>query len=212
MKCPKLFFCRLFPFDGLILPSTFPKPSNPKKEQQFEEGERKREEWEVDVNLEGEKREVEQILVQKGLSNKDAKKVVNLLATDRKTFLEFMLVTELGILSSDQENAAWKNGLVTFASFIMFGCLPLILYLIAIYGFLGADASAGSSEGYAVWGVCIAVSVLTLFLLGSISGRFSHQPWWRSGLTITVIGVFAAGVSYGIGVGVSQATGVAVGA
>jgi VIT1/CCC1 family predicted Fe2+/Mn2+ transporter len=97
---------------------------------------------------------------------------------------------------------------VTFGAFIAFGVLPLLVYLIGIYAIIGPDQSAGSPDGYALWGVCIAVTVVTLFLLGSIAGRYSHQPFWKSGLVVAINGSVAAAIAYFIGWGISAATGV----
>jgi len=48
-------------------------------------------------------------------------------------------------------------------------------------------------------------TVVVLFLVGSISARFSDQAWWRTGFTTMCLGALTALVAYGIGYGLSAA-------
>lgn len=80
-------------------------------ELQFAEAERKRERWECDNYLEGEIREMVELYMEKGLSEPDATRVVELLAKDLDVFVEFMMIEELGILPEVEEKHAWKSGM-----------------------------------------------------------------------------------------------------
>jgi len=55
---------------------------------QYEDQEQKREEWEMQNNMEGEKTEVVEIFEKKGLSKQNAKQLVEILATSPQAFLE----------------------------------------------------------------------------------------------------------------------------
>lgn len=177
-------------------------------EHQFAESERRREKWELDNYPEAELREMHELYEKKGISPKVAKKLVELLSKDKKIFLDVMMVEELGILPHDPDEAPWKNGLVTFFSFIAFGLIPLSIFIIGIGsagGFTGNEISQEQSD--IIWGVCIGATALTLFGLGVFTARFSDQKWWQSGLTTMCLGAITAFVAYGLGYGLDQAVG-----
>ncbi len=51
------------------------------------------------------------------------------------------MVEELGIMPPEDTMAAAKGGFVTFCSFLFFGCIPLIVYVITAIA-LGTEKSA----------------------------------------------------------------------
>lgn len=79
-------------------------------EAQFEKAERKREEWECDNYLEGEKREMIELYQKKGLDDEDAKALVDIISKNKKIFVDFMMVEELGIIPSNEGESPAKNG------------------------------------------------------------------------------------------------------
>lgn len=175
-------------------------------EKDFEESERRREKWEWDNNPDGEKEEMYELFEKKGLSPKLSRKVIDIFAKDANLFLEVMMVEELGIKPTDPDEAAWKNGLVTFFSFIAFGFVPLLVWIIG-----GASAGLSTASRFQdtntviVFVVCCVVSLLTMFSLGAITSKFSHQTWWKSGLSIMLNGGVCAAISFGVGYGLDQA-------
>lgn len=91
--------------------------------------ERKRETWEYENNFEGEKEEMIQIYWKKGVSRKDARKVVDILAINKKAFIDIMMIEELGLLEGEESSI--QNALVTFFSFACFGFIPIAPYVFA---------------------------------------------------------------------------------
>lgn len=79
-------------------------------EMQFEKAERKREEWECDNYLEGEKLEMVEVYQTKGLSLEDSTTIVNIISKNKKVFVDFMMVDELGIMPADASESPVKNG------------------------------------------------------------------------------------------------------
>lgn len=159
-----------------------------KSEQEYYDLEEKRENWEVKYNPKGEKDEMIQIYTQKGMSKKDAVKMVGLLSKNKKLWVETMMHDELGLLR--EEGSPVKNGLVTFSSFALFGFVPLILYVLAeIFsfeigkGFLYTSILAG----------------LAMFALGSMKTKLTGKSWIRSGFETLLIGGVAAASAYFIG-------------
>jgi hypothetical protein len=52
-----------------------------------------------------------------------------------------MMVEELGIMPPEDTWAAAKGGVITFCSFLFFGCIPLVVYVITAIA-LGTEKSA----------------------------------------------------------------------
>jgi len=88
-----------------------------KSEIEFQNSERKREEWEVENNPEGEKVEMQELYQQKGMSEEDAKLITNTLAKHKKAWVDVMMAEELGLLSSDENPV--KNAFQVQATLIM---------------------------------------------------------------------------------------------
>lgn len=151
--------------------------------------ERSREEWEVENSKDLEIEEMVEIYVNRGLTEEDARTVVNIIAKDNKMFVDFMMVNELGILMEDDDkNLPLKQGLVMFASFICFGSVPLMAYLFAWSG-QGLD------------GVFVASCLMTavaLIALGAIKGYLTGMNIPRSSLLMLLNGCVSGVVSYGI--------------
>lgn len=128
----------------------------------------------------------------KGISTEDARLVINTLAKYKEAFVDIMMVEELNLMPIDESHSPIFGGLITFASFMLFGAVPLISYLINLIP--GVDMGADA----AFIGSCI-LTVLTLFLLGSIKGSFVGQTWWISGLSMACNGSLAAACGWVIG-------------
>jgi len=158
--------------------------------------ERKREEWEVDQYIEGEKKEMVDLYMEKGLSEEDANTVVNVISKDKKVFVDIMMVEELGLLPIDDDDkwAPVKQGAVMFTSFCTFGTVPLLAY------------TSGKDEGY-IFGIAVALVAIALFVLGFIKGKLTAQNPIKTGAIMIVNGGISAGMSYVVAVFVAQVFG-----
>lgn len=76
------------------------------------------------------------------------------------------------------------NGLVTFISFILFGAIPLLTYLIS---------TKFTNNNY--FNTVISTTV-ALFLLGSTQSHFTNKKWYQTGSTVTIYGLSAAFLSF----------------
>jgi len=65
----------------------------------------------------------------KGIQEKDAKIIVDKMASHKEAFVDIMMVEELGMNENNEK--PFKNALVTFFSFIIFGFIPLLIYVLA---------------------------------------------------------------------------------
>jgi VIT1/CCC1 family predicted Fe2+/Mn2+ transporter len=157
-------------------------------ENEYNQTERKREEWEVDHYPEGEKKEMIQLYRDKGMDPKDAVTITDILSKKKKAWVSVMMVEELGIVES--EESPLRNALVTFFSFIAFGFIPLIAYVLS--NFLSSIRSI-------TFLIACILTGLTLFTLGAIKVKFTERNWFLSGLEMLFVGGIAASAAYGIG-------------
>lgn len=169
----------------------------------FIRGEREREAWEFKNFPEGEVAEMEKIYTEKGFTPAEAHTVMA--AMTRKPeyaeyFVDHMMVQELGALVPSPDEQPWKDGLVTFASFMTFGFLPILPYII----FWAAGYHSASGQ----LGICAAVSLLALFALGGVQAKIIRQSIVKQGLLMAINGGMAGAAAYAVGLGLQKAFGV----
>jgi DNA damage-binding protein 1 len=172
-------------------------------EVEYTKSERAREMWECENYLEGEKNEMIEIYAaKKGITEKDAHTIVDIISRDLDTFVDIMMFEELGMLPPEEEDMwdAAKGGAITFGSFLVFGLVPILPYLVR--GTATPDARAGVDTTFIV---SVALTALTLFGLGAATQRFSVRKWYIAGAFTFANGALAAMASYLIAWGVSEA-------
>jgi len=170
-----------------------------KAENDYTTEERKREIWECENYIEGEINEMVELYVKKGMTEKDAAQVVNIMSKYTDIFVDTMMVEELGLMAVDPTDSPLKNGFVTFFSFLIFGCIPMLSYVVGV--------AVNSTHGEIVFAIACVVTLITMFVLGTLISRFSPSKWYISGLWIAVNGGAAAGVAYLIGWALSAIVG-----
>ncbi len=80
---------------------------------------------------------------------------------------------------------SFKDGGIMFLSFAVAGFVPLAPYLLAV-----------QSLGFIL---SIALSAITLFILGVVNAKFTKTNFWKKGLEMLVLGGVAIGVGVAIG-------------
>ncbi len=160
-----------------------------KAENEYMEAERERETWEVRNYPDGEKREMIELYAEKGIPKEDAKIAVEALSKHEKAWVDIMMMEELGLV--EHRESPVKNALVTFVSFVFFGAIPVLIYIVARFiPFFAAHTFALA---------CILTGI-TLFILGTLKVYFTRQAWYRAGLEMLLLGGFAAAAAYVVGV------------
>lgn len=99
-----------------------------------------------------------------------------------------MMVEELGIVERDE--SPLKNALVTFISFIIFGFIPLLAYVVSKFIPL---------IGPIKFLIAAILTGLTLFTLGAVKVKITEKNWAMSGIKMLLVGGTAAAAAYGIG-------------
>jgi len=176
-------------------------------EQRFAQHEFEREQWEFEHFEEGEIDEMIDLYVrEKGFDRQDAELVWRTMAKYPDAFVRSMCVDELGFIApSGDECPAWKKGLVTMASFVTFGAVPVLVYVL-----LAEMAASSSSRGVvpvveflagdeAKFYVAAVATAVTMFALGVTKASFTRQPKLRAGAVMLLNGSAAAMAAYLIG-------------
>ncbi|MBC2580957.1 VIT1/CCC1 transporter family protein [Clostridium sp. DJ247] len=160
-----------------------------KAETEYKQEERQREIWEVEHYPEGEKQELVEIYMEKGISEKDAKTITEIISKYKKAWVDIMVVEELQIV--EENESAVGNALVTFFSFLIFGFIPLVAYVVSKF------IPGIQQDTFMI--TCILTGI-TLFILGMIKVKITGKNWFISGLEMLIVGGITAAVAYIIGV------------
>ncbi|MDO8558309.1 MAG: VIT1/CCC1 transporter family protein [bacterium] len=161
-----------------------------KSQRDFEARQRAREEMEIQLFPQEEREEVRNMYQAKGFSGVELERAVEIITGNKKRWVDEMMIGEHGVITGNEETP-WSHGVVTFVAFIVAGTLPLIPFVL-----FGAG-------GHDFW-ISVASTATTLFFVGSLRTLLTKQGWLKSGLEMLVIGLIAAGASYGIGALISS--------
>ncbi len=159
-----------------------------KSEKEYYDAEREREKWEVDNYPKGEEKEMIELYTRQGLSEKDAKCMVEVLKKNKDVWIDTMMVEELNLIKSDESPV--MNGIVTFFSFAFFGLIPLLVYIYSWF-FPGVISNNFLAA--------IVLTGVALLGLGFAKVKVTEKSWWRSGIETLLIGGVAAGAAYFVG-------------
>lgn len=153
-----------------------------KTEQDYIKDQYNREKWEMDNYPQGEIDEMVDIYVDKyNISRHEANSMLTTMSNYKDLFVDHMMVLELDLMPPSDNQNPYKNGLVTFFSFLFFGSIPLIFYLLSenIY--------------YA-----ISSTIITLGFLGWVRSYFTKTNKFYSCFITILNGGISAGAAYGV--------------
>jgi VIT1/CCC1 family predicted Fe2+/Mn2+ transporter len=134
---------------------------------------------------EEEQEELALIYQAKGLPEELAKTLAERLIANKKTALDTLVREELGIDPDALGGSAWAAGGTSFLLFALGAIFPVAPY----FGLTGRMALVAS----------LAASGVALFLIGAGTSLFTGRGMWFSGVRQLVVGLAAAGVTFGIG-------------
>ncbi|WP_413720895.1 VIT1/CCC1 transporter family protein [Silicimonas sp. MF1-12-2] len=131
---------------------------------------------------EGERAELKEILAGKGLEGDVLNAAVDAIASNKKNWIDMMLVEEYGLSPVDPHPL--RAATATFIAFLLAGMVPLLPYLFSL-----GDPFRWS----------IVATALTFFAVGALKSVWSLAAWWRSGIETLIIGGAAASIAYFVG-------------
>src|SRR6266481_902395 len=134
---------------------------------------------------EGEGEELKLIYEAKGLSPTEAETMARRLLSDRTTAIDALAREELGIDPKELGGSAWEAAVSSFVLFALGAVVPILPFLVL----RGTQAVASSA----------VLSALGLWTLGAAITVFTGAPVWRSGGRQLVLGLAAAGLTFGVG-------------
>ena len=158
-------------------------------ESEYGESRKKEEEETLKVNPETIQGQIEHLYMEKGVAAEDARALTKILAKYEDLWLSTVMFEKYGV--AEEKESPIINAIVTFTSFCLFGFMPLLAYILALF--------IPALSMHTFQAACTLTAV-TLFILGMQKVRFTKTSWFFSGLEMLLIGGVAAFVAYGIGV------------
>ena len=134
---------------------------------------------------EGEGEELKLIYEAKGLSPSEADTMARRLLADRATAIDALAREELGIDPKDLGGSPWEAAVASFVLFAIGAVVPIIPFMV-----MRGNLAVASS---------VVVSGLALFGIGAAITIFTGKPVWRSGGRQLLLGLAAAGLTFGVG-------------
>jgi len=165
-----------------------------KSEAEFFRHEIKQERLETKLVPEIEKEEIRMIYKTKGFDGDLLEQIVEKICSDRELWVKEMVIDELGTAEMEQEGGI-KTSLIIFVAFIFGSLFPVIPYLIFLTVF----------DSLTIFYISTVVTFGGLFFVGAMKKFVTGVNWLKSGLEMLIVGTFAFGISYliGLAVGVS---------
>ena len=158
-------------------------------ELEYAESNKEKERESIRIKPDSVQEEIERHYLDKGIGRDDARLLSNTLARYDDVWLDTVMLEKYGVV--EERESPIMNAIVTFVSFCIFGFMPLVAYVIAVF------IPVISAHSFMI---ACSLTGLTLFLLGIQKVRFTKTFWLKAGLEMTLIGGVAALVAYGIGV------------
>ena len=117
-----------------------------------------------------------------GLSPAEMEPVVRAITSNQKRWVDFMMRFELGLEEPDPARASRSAGTIA-ASYIAGGLIPLAPYILMHH------------IGSALW-VSVGVTLLALFVFGSVKGHYTGVHPLRGGAQTVLVGGLAAAAAF----------------
>ncbi len=131
-----------------------------------------------DVEIE----EVAKVFRDYGLSATQMEPIVTAITADQKKWVDFMMRFELGLEAPDPARAG-RSAATIAVSYIVGGLVPLAPYILM------------RQVESALW-VSVSVTLLALFIFGSIKGHYTGVKPLRGGLQTILVGGLAAAAAF----------------
>lgn len=149
---------------------------------------RAEEEREIRLEPEGEREEVRQIFAKKGFSGAELDRVVEVITSDPRVWVDTMMVEELGY--SQTHARPFRAASATFVAFLLIGFIPLAAFLLELAAPTFVDRAF-------LWSSVMTAGAF--FTVGALKARFVAQRWYLAGAETLAVGGAAAALAYLVG-------------
>jgi len=158
--------------------------------------EKKKELHEYDHNHNYEIHEMEELLQNYGWEEEDSKTLIELYKSKPKykeLFIDRMVKMELGLdlPGEDYKKEMRNSGLITFFSFVIFGFIPVLNYLIFYF--------AGYEDQNTIFITNCFITGLTMISLGCYQAKISKQSIVKGGIYMFFNGFLATSIAFILG-------------
>ena len=156
--------------------------------------ERKKELKEYDIHRNHEIKELIELYVYNGLEIQDAIQLVNILASKEEyidLFINQMMTLELDLPQPETTKEIFIKSLSTFLSFMFFGSIPLLVFLILYI--------SDYDNKNKIFIITCCVSCLTLFFVGAFGAKITKENIFKNGFLTMINGIIATSVAFFIG-------------
>jgi len=143
--------------------------------------------WEVDNLPDVERQEIREIYEAKGFKGKLLEDVVATITADKDRWVDVMMKEELEM--AKETKSPFAMGGVTFLSFILFGLVPLIIYVVDFLNPLTQN----------LFFIASVLTALCFISIGFLKSAVTDTPRLRSILETLLLGGAAATLSYFVG-------------
>lgn len=156
-----------------------------KSSQELYENQMNLEMEELELNPEGEEKEIALIYMSKGIPQDQARFMAAEMIKDKSQAHLLLVKEELGINSEELKGSAMEAAVTSFLLFAIGAIIPVIPFFF-MAGFNAVLAST-------------LISAIGLFIIGSAITLFTNKSILFSGMRQVVFGLAAAAITYGIG-------------
>ncbi|MBI4398391.1 MAG: VIT1/CCC1 transporter family protein [Candidatus Omnitrophica bacterium] len=157
-------------------------------EQELRNKTRKEEEMHIRAIPEGEREEIRQIFAAKGFKGEELEKIVHIITSDAKLWVDTMVQEEFGMAKEDASPVRAAG--VTFLAFVAVGMIPLGAF---VWNFI----FPGSFRGEFL--VSAWMTAVAFFLVGAAKSRFVNKSWLLTGVETLAVGATASVLAYAVG-------------
>jgi VIT1/CCC1 family predicted Fe2+/Mn2+ transporter len=154
-------------------------------EGQLRERTRRIEEQHVALHPEGEREEIRQIFAAKGFEGVDLERVVDVITSDVRRWVDTMLHEEHGLPLVGP--SAWRAATATFVAFIVVGALPVLPFVATL-------VPGVSIQSPFLWSALM--TGVAFFTVGAMKSRVVQESWLRAGAETLALGASAAGLAF----------------
>jgi VIT1/CCC1 family predicted Fe2+/Mn2+ transporter len=154
------------------------------------------------TNNEFEVKEMVELYKQEGLELEDSQKIVDVLISKDKYkpfFIKSMVSMELGLEIPDDNYKVQikKEAMVTFGSFVVFGFIPLIIYIISNW--------SNYYNQNTIFIIDCFITLLTIIGLGYTQAHITKQSKLMGCVILTINGIISTSIAFAIGYGLEKA-------
>jgi VIT1/CCC1 family predicted Fe2+/Mn2+ transporter len=156
-----------------------------KSSQELYENQMELEMEELEINPEGEEKELAIIYMTKGIPEGQAQEMAKQIMNDKDHAHEVLIREELGINPEELKGSALEAAFTSFFLFTLGAIIPVIPFIF--------------TSGFHAILLSTALSATGLFIIGSAITLFTNRNIWYSGFRQVLFGLAAAALTFGIG-------------